>query len=86
MKKLMLTFLGANGLFLVSAGLLLGFCIVSEQQERANKNVDNVAFDVLLTECPLRGMLGQNALNMELIANSYIQPASSTQYSCSSPS
>ena len=56
MKKLMLTFLGANGLFLASAGILLGFCIVSEQQERASKNVDNVAFDVLLTECPLRGM------------------------------
>jgi len=54
MKKLMLTFLGANGLFLASAGILLGFCIVSEQQERASKNVDNVAFDVLLTECPLR--------------------------------
>jgi hypothetical protein len=55
MKKLMLTFLGTNFLFLVSAGLLLGFCIVSEQQENGAKNVNNVAFDVLLTECPLTG-------------------------------
>ena len=55
MKKLMLTFLGANFLFLASAGLLLGFCIVSEQQENAPKNKNNVAFDVLLTECPLQG-------------------------------
>jgi hypothetical protein len=55
MQKLMLTFLGANFLFLVSAGLLLGFCVVSEQQERDSKTISNVAFDVLLTECPLTG-------------------------------
>lgn len=55
MKKLMLTFLGANALFLMSAGLLLGFSIVAEQQENGAKNVNNVAFDVLLTECPLSG-------------------------------
>ena len=55
MQKLMLTFLGANFLFLVSAGVLLGFCIVAEQQERNSKNIPNVAFDVLLTECPLTG-------------------------------
>lgn len=55
MKKLMLTFLSVNFLFLVSAGLLLGFCIVSEQQENGPKNKNNVAFDVLLTECPLAG-------------------------------
>jgi hypothetical protein len=55
MNKLMITFLSANFLFLLSAGLLLGFCLVSEQQERGTKNVMNVAFDVLLTECPLTG-------------------------------
>ncbi|KIW09443.1 uncharacterized protein PV09_00327 [Verruconis gallopava] len=53
MNKLMLTFLVVNFLFLVCAGLLLGFCLVGEQQERGTKTVDNVAFDVLLTECPL---------------------------------
>jgi hypothetical protein len=56
MNKLMITFLGANFLFLVSAGLLLGFCLVSEQQERGTKTVANVAYDILLTECPLTGM------------------------------
>lgn len=57
MKKLMLTFLGANFLFLISAGLLLGFCIVSKAQTRGPKNVKNIALDVLLTQCPLMGML-----------------------------
>lgn len=55
MNKLMITFLSINFLFLSSAGLLLGFCLVSEQQERGVKNVANVAFDILLFQCPLTG-------------------------------
>lgn len=57
MQKLMLTFLGTNFVFLVSAGLLLGFCMVSEAQARELKNTNNIAFDVLLTQCPLTGIL-----------------------------
>jgi len=53
MNKLMFSFLGVNFLFLVCAGLLLGFCLISEQQERGTKTVANVAYDILLTECPL---------------------------------
>jgi len=53
MNKLMLTFLSVDFLFLSAAGLLLGFCLVSEQQERGAKNVQNVAFDILLFQCPL---------------------------------
>jgi len=49
----MLTFLSVDFLFLSAAGLLLGFCLVSEQQERGAKNVQNVAFDILLFQCPL---------------------------------
>jgi hypothetical protein len=55
MNKLMLTFLSIDFLFLSAAGLLLGFCLVSEQQERGVKNVSNVAFDILLFQCPLTG-------------------------------
>jgi hypothetical protein len=57
MNKLMLTFLGVEFLFLCSGGLLLGFCLVSEQQERGVKNVSNVAYDILLFQCPLTGMV-----------------------------
>jgi len=53
MNKLMLTFLGVEFLFLASGGLLLGFCLVSEQQERGVKTVANVAYDILLFQCPL---------------------------------
>ncbi|TID15905.1 putative dihydroxy-acid dehydratase [Venturia nashicola] len=53
MNKLMITFLSINFLFLSSAGLLLGFCLVSEQQERGVKNISSVAFDILLFQCPL---------------------------------
>jgi len=56
MNKLMLTFLAVEFLFLSSGGLLLGFCLVSEQQERGVKTVSNVAYDILLNECPLTGM------------------------------
>jgi len=52
-NKLMLTFLGVEFLFLISGGLLLGFCLVSEQQERGVKTVSNVAYDILLFQCPL---------------------------------
>jgi len=53
MNKLMLTFLSVNFLFLCTGGLLLGFCLVSEQQERGAKTVSNVAYDILLFQCPL---------------------------------
>jgi hypothetical protein len=56
MNKLMLTYLAVEFLFLISGGLLLGFSLVSEQQERGTKTVSNVAYDILLSQCPLTGM------------------------------
>jgi len=49
----MLTFLVANFLFLVSAGVILCFCVVAKQQGHNAKTISNVAFDVLLNEFPL---------------------------------
>ena len=51
----MLTFLVANFLFLVSAGVILCFCVVAKQQGHNAKTISNVAFDVLLNEFPLTG-------------------------------
>jgi hypothetical protein len=62
MNKLMITFLSVEFLFLVSGGLLLGFCLVGEQQERGVKTVANVAYDLLLFQCPLTGMVYLAAL------------------------
>jgi hypothetical protein len=61
MNKLMLTYLGVEFLFLISGGLLLGFSLVSEQQERGTKTVSNVAYDILLGQCPLTGMRRNNS-------------------------
>jgi hypothetical protein len=57
MNKLMLTFLAVDFLFLTCGGLLLGFSLISEQQERSIPTVANVAYNILLTECPLTGKL-----------------------------
>lgn len=55
MNKLMLTYLGVEFLFLMCGGVLLGFSLVSEQQERATPTVSNVPYMLLLAECPLAG-------------------------------
>lgn len=55
MNKLMITFLAADFFFLICGGLLLGFSLISEQQERGTKTIANVAYDILLNECPLTG-------------------------------
>ncbi|KAF2669452.1 tetraspanin [Microthyrium microscopicum] len=53
MNKLMLFYLAVNFFFLACGGLILGFSLVSEQQEKATPTVANVAYTLLLTECPL---------------------------------
>ena len=55
MNKLMLTYLVVDFLFLACGGLLLGFSLISEQQERAAPTVSNVPYMLLLSECPLTG-------------------------------
>ena len=55
MNKLMLTYLGVEFLFLMCGGVLLGFSLVSKQQERATPTVSNVPYMLLLAECPLTG-------------------------------
>jgi len=49
----MLVYLVVDFLFLACGGLLIGFSLVSEQQEKATPTVQNVAYNLLLTECPL---------------------------------
>jgi hypothetical protein len=59
MNKLMLTYLGVDFLFLMCGGILLGFSLVSQQQERATPTVSNVPYMLLLFECPLTGTTTQ---------------------------
>jgi hypothetical protein len=56
MNKLMLVYLVVDFLFLACGGLLIGFSLVSEQQQKATPTVSNVAYNLLLTQCPLTGM------------------------------
>jgi len=53
-NKLMLTFIGVDFLFLACGALILGFSLISVQQERATPTVSNVAYNIILTECPLK--------------------------------
>jgi len=53
MNKLMLIYLVVDFLFLFCGGLLIGFSIIGEQQEHGNLTVANVAYDLLLGQCPL---------------------------------
>jgi hypothetical protein len=57
MNKLMLMFVAIDFLFLACGGLLLGFSLLGEQQDRATPTVGNVAYNILLTICPLTGMI-----------------------------
>jgi len=49
----MLVYLLVNFLFLGCGGLLLAFSLISEQHEQSSLTVNNVAVNLLLTECPL---------------------------------
>jgi hypothetical protein len=53
MNKLMLGFLVVDFLFLACGGLLIGFSLVSEQKEKSIPTIATVAYNLLLTECPL---------------------------------
>jgi hypothetical protein len=53
MNKLMLGFLVVDFLFLACGGLLIGFSLVSEQKEKSVPTIATVAYNLLLTECPL---------------------------------
>ncbi|KAF2404175.1 hypothetical protein EJ06DRAFT_469708 [Trichodelitschia bisporula] len=57
MNKLMLTYLLISFLFLSCAGLLIGFAILSEAAERAPPTISNIAFEILLRQCPLTGAI-----------------------------
>jgi len=49
----MLVYLLVNFLFLGSGGLLLAFSLISQQHESSGLTVNNVAVNLLLTQCPL---------------------------------
>jgi len=49
----MLIYLIINFLFLGCGGLLIAFSLISEQNEKSNLTVANVAKNLLLTQCPL---------------------------------
>lgn len=53
MNKLMLIYLLVDFMFVACGGLLIGFSLVSAQQEKSTPTISNVAYNLLLTECPL---------------------------------
>ena len=53
MNKLMLAYLGVDFLFLLCGGLLLGFCLINQQQERTMPTTSNTPYNVLLAQQPL---------------------------------
>lgn len=52
-NKVLLTFLGADVIFLLTGGLLIGFALISESAMRSTPTTGNVASHVLLNQCPL---------------------------------
>ncbi|KAF2745873.1 tetraspanin [Sporormia fimetaria CBS 119925] len=52
-SKLPLVYLAFNLLFLACGALLIGFSLLSEQTMRGGSNLDNVARNLLLDQCPL---------------------------------
>lgn len=58
-NKLMVTYMGFNFLFFGMGGLILGFSLMSEQQNRSAPTIDSVAKELLLRQCPLRGKTGR---------------------------
>jgi len=55
-NKILLTYIGADLLFLISGGLLIIFALTTEAQNSSNPTVKTVANDLLLQTCPLNGM------------------------------
>lgn len=54
-NKILVTFILADLLFLASGGLLIIFSLVTENQVGLTPTVDNIARNLILEECPLRG-------------------------------
>jgi len=56
MNYLMIVYLVVNFLFLACGGLLVAFSVLGKQQLQTALTPANVAFTLLLDECPLTGM------------------------------
>ena len=55
LDKIFVTFLGVELLFLISGALVIIFALVTQAQEAKPFTVTNVARDLLLGECPIKG-------------------------------
>ena len=56
MNYLAVVYLVVNFLFLACGGLLVAFSLLGKQQLQTDLTPANVAFTLLLDECPLTGM------------------------------
>lgn len=56
--KILLTYVAADLLFVVSGGLLLIFALTSRTESNEVATLDNVARDILLNTCPLNAAIG----------------------------
>lgn len=55
LDRIFITFLGTEAVFLASGALLLIFALTTQAQEARPFTVENVARDLLLGECPIKG-------------------------------
>lgn len=56
LDRIFVTFLGTELVFLVSGALLLIFALTTQAQESKPFTVESVARDLLLGECPIKGL------------------------------
>jgi predicted acetyltransferase len=59
-NKLMMMFVGADIIFAMCGGLIIGFSLMSERSLHATPTIATVAEHLLLKQCPLTGMPYQN--------------------------
>jgi hypothetical protein len=57
MNYLMIVYLVVNFLFLACGGVLVAFSFLGKQQQQSALTPANVAFALLLNECPLTGRI-----------------------------
>jgi hypothetical protein len=53
--RILLTYVAADLLFVISGGLLIIFALTTKVEAREVPTLDNVARDLLLDTCPLNG-------------------------------
>jgi len=54
-NKILVTFILADFLFLITGGLLIGFALVTQNEIASTPTKANVARNLILDVCPLKG-------------------------------